>query len=303
LRIGINSGATPGVQWTLDRLLARARDAEARGFHTVWTANGFGFDAISVQTVVGRETERIELGVAVVPSQPRHPVAMAQQALTAQAACEGRFTLGIGVSHLPIIQLMLGLSYERPARHMREYVAVLAPLLRGEATHFDGELYKVGAALDVPGAPRVPLLIAALGDRMLEVAGGAADGTVLGLTGPKTIESHIVPKLRAAASAAGRPEPRVVASFPTVLTNDEDSAREQVSAQLGMYGNLPSYRAMLDREGVAGPGDIAVVGSEAELDAALDRLRDIGVTDYDATILPLDEGADARTLDYLQSRL
>jgi F420-dependent oxidoreductase-like protein len=303
MRIGVNSGAIPGPDEALDRFVARARDLEARGFHTIWMANGMGLDAINTQTIVGRETERIELGTAAVPSYPRHPMAMAQQALTAQAACGGRFTLGIGLSHRPVIEFMLGLSYQKPARHMREYVSALAPLLRGEHVKFEGEEYRVNLVLDVPGASPVPLLIAALGDRMLRIAGGAADGTVLGLTGPKTIESHIVPKIRAAAEEAGRAAPRVVASFPTVLTNDPDDAREKITTLLGMYGNLPSYRAMLDKEGVGGPGDIAVVGDEKALDAALDRLRDIGVTDYDATIVPVDEGAEARTLSYLQSRL
>jgi F420-dependent oxidoreductase-like protein len=230
-------------------------------------------------------------------------MAVAQQALTAQAACGGRFTLGIGLYHKVIIENMLGLSYDKPARHMREYVSVLAPLLRGAPVKFEGREYRVGVALDVPGAAPVSLLVAALGDQMLRVAGQAADGTCLGLTGPKTIESHIVPKLRAAAEEAGRAAPRVVASFPTALTNDPDGAREKITTMLGMYGNLPSYRAMLDREGAAGPGDIAVVGDENALDAALDRLRDAGVTDYDATIVPVDEAAEARTLDYLQSRL
>jgi len=303
MRIGVNSGAVPGPDATVDGLVARARDLEARGFHTVWMANGLGLDAINTQTIIGRETERIELGTAAVPSYPRHPMAMAQQALTAQAACDGRFTLGIGLSHRPVIEYMLGLSYDKPARHMREYVSALAPLLRGEPVKFEGEEYRVNVVLDVPGAAPVPLLVAALGDQMLRIAGRAADGTVLGLTGPKTIESHIVPKIRAAAAETGRAAPRVVASFPTALTNDPDDAREKVTKLLGMYGNLPSYRAMLDKEGVAGPGDIAVVGDEKALDAALDRLRDIGVTDYDATIVPVDEGADARTLDYLQSRL
>jgi F420-dependent oxidoreductase-like protein len=266
-------------------------------------ANGMGLDAINTQTIVGRETGRIELGTAVIPSYPRHPMAMAQQALTAQAACGGRFNLGIGLSHRPVIEYMLGLSYHKPARHMREYVSVLAPLLRGEHVNFAGDQYRANVVLDVPGASPVPLLIAALGDRMLRIAGGATDGTLLGLTGPKTIESHIVPKIRAAAEEAGRAAPRVVASFPTVLTNDPDHAREKITELLGMYGNLPSYRAMLDREGVGGPGDIAVVGDEKALDAALDRLRDIGVTDYDATIVPVDEDTEARTLSYLQSRL
>ncbi|MBW2419064.1 MAG: TIGR03564 family F420-dependent LLM class oxidoreductase [Deltaproteobacteria bacterium] len=303
MRIGVNCGADPGGDSGIDGLIARAKEMEARGFHTMWLANGLGLDAINTQTVIGSATERIELGTAVVPSFPRHPMAMAQQALTAQAVCGGRFTLGIGLSHRPIIENMLGLSYDKPARHMREYVSVLAPLLRGEPVHFEGEDYRVGGALNVPGAAPVPLLIAALGDLMLGVAGSAADGTVVGLTGPKTIESHIVPRLRAAADAAGRPSPRVVASFPTALTHDPGAARDRVDQQMGMYAMLPSYRAMLDREGVAGPGDIAVVGDEETLDAALGRLRDIGVTDYDATLVSVDEGSDARTLDFLQSRL
>jgi len=303
MRIGVNSGANPGAEGGIDGLVARARDLEARGFHTIWMANAMGLDAINTQTVIGRETERIELGTAVVPSYPRHPMAIAQQALTAQAVCEGRFTLGIGLSHQPVIEFMLGLSYAKPARHMSEYVSALAPLLRGEPVHFEGEVYRVNVALDVPGTSRVPLLVAALGDRMLRIAGEAADGTVVGLTGPKTLENHIVPRIRAAAQEAGRPAPRVVASFPTVLTNDPEAAREKTTEMIGMYANLPSYRAMLDREGVAGPGDIAVVGDEKALDAALDRLRDIGVTDFDATLVPLDEGAEVRTLEYLQSRL
>jgi len=303
MRIGVNSGANPGYEGGLDGLVAYARDLEARGFHTLWMANAMGLDAISTQAIIGRETERIELGVAVVPSYTRHPMAMAQQALTAQVACSGRFTLGIGVSHRPVIEHMLGLSYDKPARHTREYVSVLAPLLRGEAVAFEGEEYRVSAALGVPGAEPVPLMIAALGKHMLRIAGRLADGTCLGLTGPKTIESHVVPKIRAAAEEAGRPAPRVVASFPTVLTNRPDEARKKVTESLGLYANLPSYRAMLDMEGVAEPGEIAVVGDEKALDATLDRLRDIGVTDFDATLVPLEEGSEARTLDYLQTRV
>jgi alkanesulfonate monooxygenase SsuD/methylene tetrahydromethanopterin reductase-like flavin-dependent oxidoreductase (luciferase family) len=155
----------------------------------------------------------------------------------------------------------------------------------------------------IAGATPVPLLIAALGGHMLRIAGQMADGTVLGLTGPKTIESHIVPKITAATGEAGRGAPRIVASFPTALTNEPDRARERISELLGMYGMLSSYRAILDREGVDGTGDIAVLGDEKALDAALDRLRDIGVTDFDATILSLNEELEARTLDYLESRL
>lgn len=303
MKIGVMSGATGGADGAIDGLVARCRDLEARGFASVWMANIFGLDAIGSLGIVGRETERIELGTAVVPSYPRHPMAMAQQALTSQAASKGRFTLGIGLSHQIVIENMLGLSYAKPARHMREYLSVLAPLLRGEPAAFEGEEYRVNGALDVPGATPVPLLVAALGEHMLRLAGERADGTILWMTGPRTIEDHIGPKLRAAAEAAGRPAPRIVAGFPIVATDDPDTVRERVGKSLTMYGSLPSYRAMLDREGAAGPADIALVGDEKALDAQLERLRDVGVTDFNAAIMPLEDGADARTLDWLQSRL
>jgi len=296
------AGATPG-DGGFDELVARAKDFEARGFDSIWLANIFGFDAITAAAIIGRETSRIELGTAVVPSYPRHPTAIAQQALTTQSACSGRFALGIGLSHQLVIENMLGLSYERRAKHMREYLAVLAPLLRGEAVQFEGEEYRVNLALDVPGATPVPVLVAALGDQMLKVTGQNAAGTILWMTGPETIEKHIRPKLAAAAKQAGQTEPRIVAGLPIVLTNDADAVRETIGKMLVMYGQLPSYRAMLDKEGIAGPADIALVGDEKSLDASIDRLKDIGVTDFDAAIIPAEDGAEDRTLDYLASRL
>ena len=177
------------------------------------------------------------------------------------------------------------------------------PLLRGEPVKFEGEEYRVNLGLDVPNATPVPLLIAALGDQMLRIAGRDADGSILWMTGPETIESHIGPKLRAAASTAGRAAPRIVAGLPIVLTNDADAVRERIGKMLVMYGQLPSYRAMLDKEGVSGPEEVAIVGDESSLDAAMARLRDIGVTDFDASIIPAEDGAVERTLDFLASRL
>jgi len=293
MRIGIMAGATGGDDG-LDALVASAKDFEARGFDTMWMANIFGIDAITAAAIIGRETETIGLGTAVVPTYPRHPTALAQQALTAQAASAGRFALGIGLSHKVVIEDMLGLSYARRAKHMREYMAVLGPLLRGEPAKFEGEEYRVNLALAVPGATPVPTLIAALGDHMLRIAGETADGTILWMTGPDTIESHIGPKLRSAAADSGRPEPRVVAGLPIVLTENVDAAREAISKILVIYGQLPSYRAMLDKEGAAGPADVALVGNEKELDAQLQRLRDVGVTDFSASIAPTEDGASYR---------
>ena len=243
MRIGVVSGAAPGPDSQLDGIVARARDLEARGFSTLWLANIFGLDAITTLAVVGRETERIELGTAVVPSYPRHPVAMAQQCLTTQVASRGRFILGVGLSHQIVVENMMGLSYAKPARHMREYMAVLGPLLRGEHAKYEGEHYRVNLGLEVAEADPVPVVIAALGDHMLRIAGRTASGSILWVTGPNTIEKHIVPKLRAAAAEAGRPEPRVVAGLPIVLTTKPESVRESIAKMLVMYGQLPSYRA------------------------------------------------------------
>lgn len=302
MQIGVMFGGRSNPVW-LDDLVARARDLESRGFATLWLPNVFGLDAVTTAAVVGRETERIEIGTAVVPTHPRHPTALAQQALTAGAACRGRFTLGIGLSHPPVIEHMFGLSYTRRARHMREYMAVLGPLLRGEPAKFSGEEYRVDLALDVPDARPVPILIAALGERMLEIAGSRAAGTILWMAGPRTIEHHIAPKLRAAAHAAGRPEPRIVAGMHIALTSNPDAVNEQVGRMLSMYARMPSYRAMLEIEGAEGPADLALVGDEKALDAGLDRLRGLGVSDFEASIVTSEDGAEERTLRYLESRL
>jgi len=249
----------------VDGFVEHARDLESRGFDTMWVPQVFGHDAIQIAALVGRETKRIELGTAVVPSYPRHPTAMAQQAITAGAACRGRFTLGIGLSHPPVIEQMMGLSYARRASHMQEYMAVLGPLLRGEPAKFQGQEYRVEMAVEVPDAQPVPVLLAALGERMLEIAGREAAGTILWMVGFGAIERHVVPKLRAAAREAGKPEPRVVAGMHIVLTSKVDAAKAQVSGLLEQYRQMPSYRVMIEKEGSAAPDDFAIVGDESAL--------------------------------------
>ena len=288
---------------TLEGFVETARDLERRGFDTMWIPHVFGHDAISCAALVGSATERIELGTAVVPTYPRHPTALAQQALTAGAASRGRFTLGIGLSHPPVIEQMLGLSYARRASHMREYMAVLGPLLRGEPASFQGQEYRVEMSVEVPDAGPVPVVLAALGEQMLAIAGAAAAGTILWMTGFRAIEQHVVPKLRAAAAAAGRPEPRVVAGMHMALTSNLAAANARVEKLLAQYRLMPSYRAMIEREGSTTPADFALLGDEKTLDAGLERLRSIGVTDLDANILEIDGDTRARTLDYLESRL
>ena len=293
MRIGTMMGATGTT--TLDNLIDLARKVEAAGLDNLWMANIFGMDAISTLALIGREVPRIGLGTAVTPTYPRHPTAIAQQALTTAAATNNRFTLGIGLSHQVVIENMLGFSYEKPAKHMREYLEVLMPLARGETVNFNGEQYRVnGVTLEIPGADRLPVVLAALGPVMLKIAGELADGTNTWMVGPNTMANHIVPGL-------GRDDATVVGGVPVVLTTHIDQAREQIAKDLVIYGQLPSYRAMLDREGVAGPADIAIVGDENALRGEIKRFEDAGVTDFNAAIMDVEDGAWDRTLEFLSS--
>ena len=302
MRIGIMVGSMDippslmgQVQW--------AEDAEQQGFDSFWLPQVFGADVLTVIALAGQRTNRIELGVAVVPTFPRHPVVLAQQALTAQTATGGRFTLGIGVSHQSTIEDWLGLSYDKPARHIREYLSVLRPLLNEEGVDFHGREFRVNGALQVPDAMPCPVLVAALGPVMLGIAGELADGTITWMAGVKTVESHIVPRIRAAAAGAGRPEPRVCVGVPVAVTDNAEGARERAARLLHSYGLLPSYRRMLDMEGVQGPADVAVVGNEADVEKQLRSFADAGATDILATVFPVDASPTSveRTNSLLQS--
>jgi len=279
MRIGMSltEPAGPGALTALRDQLQQAADD---GFASAWMSNIFGVDALTALAVAGSQVAGIELGTAVVPTYPRHPAVLAQQALTVSLAVGGRLALGIGLSHRIVIEDMYGYSFERPARHMSEYLSILLPLLNGENAAFEGDTMRAGIGLSVPRPARVPVLLAALGPAMLRLAGERADGTVLWMTGPATVRGHIVPTITAAAEAFGRPSPRVVCILPICVTSDPDAARAAAAKVFAIYGQLPSYRAMLDREGAAGPADVALVGDEASVEAQLADLADAGVTDF-----------------------
>jgi len=289
----------------IDDVVGQARSIADAGFSSAWITQVFGYEALTVLAIVGREVPGIELGTGVVPVYPRHPLTLASAALTTQAATgDGRLALGIGLSHQFVVENIWGYSFDKPVRHMREYVSALAPLLRSEPVQFEGETVtaRMGAPLPVR-VPRPPsLLLAALGPAMLKLAGSETDGTVTWMTGPATLDDHIVPSITDAADSAGRGSPRVVCALPVCLTNDEAAARELAATQYAMYGSLPSYRAMLDREGAEGPADVAIVGDEAALSKAFDRLADVGVTDFVVTQLGSREDF-ARTVQFAASRL
>ncbi len=282
---------------TVDELVADIADAAERGFESAWVPQIFGIDAMTALAVVAREVPGIALGTAVVPTYPRHPSMIAAQALTLNQISGGRFSLGIGLSHQIVIESMFGFSYDKPVRHLREYLSILMPLAHGETSAFAGETLTGNLALEIPGATPLPVLVAALGAQMLRVAGTRTEGTVTWMTGPDTIESHVAPSISSAAADAGRDAPRIVSALPVCVTDDEAAARESAGKNFAIYGQLPSYRAMLDREGAAGPADVALVGTADQVRAGVERMFEAGTTEFvavpfanrDATLEALQE--------------
>ena len=277
LRIGIYRGDL--LFGPIDALIEAAQQAAAAGFPSMWLAQGPGFDAMTAAAAIGREVPGIELATAVVPTYPRHPIVMAQQALTTQAITGGRFVLGIGLSHAPLIESSYGYSFERPARHMREYLEALLPLVRGGSVDYEGETLTARGSLDVRGASPVQVVLAAMGPKMLALAGGTADGTVTFMTGPKTLATHVVPSIRAAAERAGRPAPMIAAAMSVTVTDHVADARANVERRYSNIAALPSYRTMLDREGAGSAADIAILGDEAEVRSQLRSLEELGITE------------------------
>jgi 5,10-methylenetetrahydromethanopterin reductase len=300
MKIGIMTGADRGAATPL-ALAERIKEIEAQGLQSVWLPQGFAFDAIDTLSLAGHMTSKLVLGTAVTPTYPRHPTALAAQALTAASITGGRFVLGIGLSHQLVIEGMLGMSFEKPARHMREYLSILMPGLHGERVNFEGEtLTARNFQVSLPGVEPPKVLVAALGPVMLKLAGRMADGTITWMVGPRTMEQHIAPTLVRAAAEAQRPAPMIAAGFPIALTSDVDGAKEKIAKTLAMYGTLPSYRAMLDREGANfGPADIAILGDEKSLRAAFKRLADMGVTQFMGSVMNVEDGATTRTRELL----
>ncbi len=265
---------------TIAELTDRVRQVADAGVPAVGMSQIFGYDTLTALAVAGSQVPDVELTTAVIPTYPRHPYMLAAQALTVQAATGGRLTLGIGLSHKAVVENIWGLSFDQPVRHMREYLQVLMPLLRGEGANVDGETLQVHAFPLEVKAPAPDVLVAALGPKMLALTGEVADGTMTWMTGPRTIETLTVPGITAAADRAGRPAPRVSVGLPVSVTTDVDGARAAAATTFAIYGTLPSYRAMLDEEGVAGPGGVAVVGDEESVVAQLRHFADIGATDF-----------------------
>ncbi|HZP29029.1 MAG TPA: TIGR03564 family F420-dependent LLM class oxidoreductase [Acidimicrobiia bacterium] len=306
MRIGMFISETSGERTGIDSLLATAAWAESSNLATGWVPHiPWSLDALTALTLVGRETTRIELGTAVVSTYPRHPLALAQQALSTQAACGGRLLLGIGPSHPVVIEKMHGLSYEKPARHVREYVDVLDRAFAGPGqVEYAGETYAVDALLDVPDSSPVPIMLAALAPLMLKLAGSRTEGTITWMGDERAHAEHVVPRITAAAAEAGRPAPRVVAGLPIAVCDDADEGRERAARLFAAYEQIPTYRRMLDRGDAGSPAEVSVIGTEEQVTKRLQSYRDAGVTDLAAAVFAVGDDREAsrrRTRDLLAS--
>jgi 5,10-methylenetetrahydromethanopterin reductase len=285
-------GASP-----VDALVGNLTKLRDEGFRRIWMAQmPWDADLTTMLGVAFREVDGIEIGSAVIPIQPQHPMQLAQRALTLSLISGGRFKLGIGMSHRMVTEGSWGISWDRPVRQMREYLDALQPLLAGRPADATGEIWTARGELQIP-APEPEVYLAAMGPQMLRLAGRRTAGTLTWMTGPKTLAAHVVPTLREAAAEAGRPESavRVGGSLPVSVTDDVDGVRKQAAKQFEVYGALPSYRAMLDREGYAGPEDAAIIGDENTVSDRLDELAAAGVDEFTGVVFDASSEARART--------
>jgi 5,10-methylenetetrahydromethanopterin reductase len=299
VRIGLMIGPERGrYREKVARLVEHAQSAEEAGYTSIWVPQvPDDFDALTAVALMGTATSRVELGTAVMPIQTRHPVAMAQQALSNQAVCEGRFTLGLGPSHHWIVEDMLGLTYDRPARLVRNYLEVLnAALAAPGPVDVENGDYCVHNPLDVTDIAPTPILLAALAPVMLRVAGERASGTILWMADERAIGDHIAPRITKAAEEAGRPRPRIVAGIPVVLCPNEeaDAARARANQVLGHAEYSPNYERLLEHGDATDVGDLCAAGDEEAVVARLRSFRDAGATDLAVRVLPLGPDRVAR---------
>jgi F420-dependent oxidoreductase-like protein len=302
MRIGLTARGT-----TADQLVEHAQWAEGQGFTTVWYASVTGGDPLAAMALAGRATSRIELGTAVLQTYPCHPLLQANRvASVVDAMGRPGFTLGIGPSHEKWVTMLYGMSFDNPGRSTEEYVQILTTLLRGEGVDVTGEDWSCHAPTGVTPAHRVPVLVSAMGPRMLKVAGALADGTITYLAAPKLLETRIVPQISEAASAAGRPAPRIVAGLPVAVHDDITEAREAGTRYSAMFGELPIYKRVMNEGGFEGFGGIAVVGDEQAVAAQIRAIVAAGASDVWAGVFPVGDDPTAslrRTTDLLATLL
>lgn len=247
------------------------------------------------------EVEGIDVGTGVIPIQTRHPLVLAQQALTVSAISGGRLKLGIGMTHQVVSEGVYGIAWDRHVRRLNEYLDGLLPALTGHEADAVGSLTTSRGRVTVPGAIPPPVYVAALGPRLLDITGRRAAGTVTWMAGSRTLASHVIPCLEEVAGPGGR-RVEVIAGFPICVTDHPEAARAHTARALALYDGLPSYRAMLDREGVDGPADVAIIGDEELVTSRLDELEALGIDELMATVVAPSAEDAARTRAVLGGR-
>ena len=284
MRIGINGSSLIATAAPHRAIVDHAAEAEAAGFSSYWLAQLAAPDALTTIATLGATTSSMEIGTAVVPTWPRHPLMLAAQALTVQEAIGNRLVLGIGLAHKSSVEATLRIPFASPAKHMDEYLSVLLPAMEKRSVDFTGDVWS-GAVEALSGAPTATpptVMLAAMGPRMLQLAGERTAGTVLWLAGPRAIAERTKPALDTAAESAGRGSPRIVASVPVCVTDDADNVRGLIGTLLAGYNDLPSYRGVMDAAGAGGPADVSVIGTEDDVRAGLAAFANAGATDFAA---------------------
>jgi 5,10-methylenetetrahydromethanopterin reductase len=271
---------------SLDDYVESVVACERRGFYRAWVPQIVSWDALIVLALAATRTATLRLGSGVLPVFSTHPLTMAAAAMTTQAAAHGRLSLGIGTSHKFIVEHAWGLSFRYPTQYMREYLAALLPAMRGEFVTMEGGYVTAQSwlPLKVPGVEPPEVVLAALGPRMLDIAGRQAAGTITWLTGIRTLREHVIPTIQAAADQSDRPAPQVIVGMPVCVTTDRTAALALADEELGFYGGIPSYRAMLDREGAATPSDVAIIGTPEQVREHLGNFAAVGATEFSAMI-------------------
>jgi 5,10-methylenetetrahydromethanopterin reductase len=297
MRLGVMIGAERGeMARKVTKLVADIEWAESAGLDTAWMPQvPDDFDALAMVALMGARTSRIELGTAVVPLQAQHPIALARQALSINAVSGGRLALGVGPSHHWIVREMLGIPYEKPAAYTRDYLEVLNAALQGPGpVDVENGNFTVHNPTALGTESPLPVLVAALGPVMLQIAGEFADGTVLWMADERAIGDHIAPRINKAADNAGRPAPRIVAGIPVCLcANSEiDAAKDRANRILAEAETSPNYQKLLDRGDARNVGDLCAAGDPESILARFRQFADAGVTDLSVRLLPIGDTRD-----------
>lgn len=271
---------TPTV---VDDAVANAQRAADLGLARYWMPQIMNADTMVTLGVVGSKVDGIGLGTSVMAMQTMMPQTMAQQARTVNQISDGRLTLGLGVNHQPVVTGMWGMPWDKPYSRLVEYLDALIPMLTDQKVSVSGQWTTLHSEIFVPGAAP-ELMLAALGPRMLKLAGERTAGTITWMTGPNTIRDHIAPNLGSG---------RIVAGVSVVVTDDVATARENANHALAIYPTLPSYKAVMDREGATEAADLVLIGSADEVSAGLDRYAEAGTHEVAVNLIGTPEQNDA----------